>query len=91
VHPQELPRLFEALNDEPSPYVKAAFLVALLTGARRREILSMQWVDLDFPQALWQVPHAKASRPHVVLLGKQINAADPEAFHWSDDWTYGSA
>jgi integrase len=47
VQPHELPRLFEALNEEPNPYVKTAFLVALLTGARRGEVLAMRWDDLN--------------------------------------------
>jgi len=72
VHPQELQRLFEALNDEPSPYVKAAFLVALLTGARRGEVLSMQWADLDFPQALWRIPQTKANWPHYLPLPQPV-------------------
>jgi integrase len=40
IQPHELPKLFEALNAEPNPYVKTALLVALLTGARRGEVLA---------------------------------------------------
>jgi len=35
VQPHELPKLFETLSEEPNPYIRTAFLVALLTGARR--------------------------------------------------------
>ena len=72
LQPQELPKLFTALNEEPSPYVKAAFLVALLTGARRGEVLSMRWEDVDIEQAVWRIPHTKAGRPHLLPLPQPV-------------------
>jgi hypothetical protein len=39
VKPDELPRLWKALQSEPNPYVRGAFFVSLLTGARRTEVL----------------------------------------------------
>jgi integrase len=60
VQPHELPKLFEALNAEPNPYVKTALLVALLTGARRGEVLAMRWADVDLHQAIWRIPDTKA-------------------------------
>jgi integrase len=74
VQPYELPKLFEALNEEPNPYIKTAFLVALLTGARRGEILAMRWDDLDLERAIWRIPHTKAQRPHWLPLPQPIVA-----------------
>jgi integrase len=74
VQPHELPRLFEALNKEPNPYVKTAFLVALLTGARRGEVLAMHWDDLNLEQAIWRIPHTKANRPHYIPLPQPVMA-----------------
>jgi integrase len=68
VKPDELPRLWSALQKEPNPYVRAAFLVGLLTGARRSEVLTMRWQDVDVRQALWTIPETKAGRSHVVPL-----------------------
>ena len=39
VTPTELPRLWSALQDEPNPYIRGAFFLSLLTGARRSEVL----------------------------------------------------
>jgi integrase len=72
VQPHELPKLFEALNAEPNPYVKAALLVALLTGARRGEVLAMRWADVDLPQATWRIPDTKARRPHWLPLPQPV-------------------
>jgi integrase len=68
VQPHELPKLFEALHAEPNPYVKTALLVALLTGARRGEVLAMRWADVDLRQAIWRIPDTKARRPHWLPL-----------------------
>lgn len=68
VTPDELPRLWAALQHEPNPFVRGAFVVGLLTGARRSEVLSMQWADLDLGQSLWRIPVTKAGRPHYIPL-----------------------
>ncbi len=72
IQPHELPRLFEALKEEPNPYVRTAFLVALLTGARRGEVLAMCWEDVDLTQAVWRIPHTKAGRPHLLPLPQAV-------------------
>ncbi|MBI4001064.1 MAG: site-specific integrase [Nitrospira defluvii] len=75
VKPDELPRLWKAMGDEPNPYVRIAFLVGLLTGARRNEVLAMRWEDLDLSQGLWVIPSTKAGRSHVVPLPRPAREA----------------
>lgn len=53
---EELPRFFEALAQVEHDAFKAFVLLLLLTGARRENVLSMQWIDIDFDAALWTVP-----------------------------------
>ncbi len=65
---KELPKLWKALQHEPNPYVRGAFFVGLLTGARRSEVLTMRWDDLDLQQAIWRIPDTKADRPHTIPL-----------------------
>ena len=72
VKPDELPRLWKALQNEPNPYVRGAFFIALLTGARRSEVLGMQWADLDLVQGLWRIPDTKAGRPHTLPLPRLV-------------------
>jgi integrase len=72
VQPDELPRLFAALREERNIYIQAALLVALLTGARRSEVLNMQWTQIDFDQAVWRIPQTKAGRPHLLPLPKPV-------------------
>ncbi len=72
VKPDELPRLWKALQNEPNPYVRGAFFIGLLTGARRSEVLGMQWEDLDLVQGLWRIPDTKAGRPHTLPLPRLV-------------------
>ena len=68
VKPDELPKLWAAIQAEPNPFVRVAFFVAILTGARRDEVLTMRWVDLDFSQGTWTIAETKAGRSHVLPL-----------------------
>jgi integrase len=72
VRPDELPRLWRALQNEPNPYVRGAFFIGLLTGARRSEVLGMKWEDLDLAQGLWRIPDTKAGRPHTLPLPRLV-------------------
>lgn len=72
VTPDELPRLWAALAADPSPFIRVAFLVSLLTGARRNEVLTMQWTDVDFTQGTWRIEHTKAGRVHLLPLPRPV-------------------
>ncbi len=68
VQPEEFPRLFQAIAEEPNVYIRSVFLTALLTGARRSEVLSMRWEDVNLARGEWRIPHTKAGRPHLLPL-----------------------
>lgn len=72
ITPDELPRLWAALAADPSPFIRVAFLVSLLTGARRNEVLTMKWTDLDLRQATWRIPETKAGRVHLLPLPRAV-------------------
>ena len=68
VQPEELPRLFLAIAEETDPSIRGVLLTALLTGARRSEVLTMQWDEVSLTRAEWRIPHTKAGRPHLLPL-----------------------
>ena len=68
VQPEELPRLLQAIAEEPNIYVRTVLLTALLTGARRAEVLTMRWEEVSLTRAEWRIPHTKAGRPHLLPL-----------------------
>ena len=69
-----MPVFFTALSEEKDIYLKAAILTMLLTGARKSEVLSMRWEDIDMALGTWRIPKTKADRPHYIPLPRQIKA-----------------
>lgn len=68
----ELGRFFEALRQEPNSTARDFFLVALLTGARRSNVLSMRWSDIDQKEATWKIQETKNGTPHTVPLTGEV-------------------
>ena len=66
--PGELPRLFAALDGEPNGAFRDYFLLALLTGARRNNVVAMRWCDLDLERGEWVIPMTKNGEPQRVPL-----------------------
>jgi len=71
---EELRRFFTALQDEPSDTWRDFFTVALLTGARRANVLGMTWQDVDLDRGLWRIPEteAKGGVPLAVILAVPV-------------------
>ena len=66
----ELIRLTEALAAYPDQHTADAIRLLLLTGARRGEVLSLTWDQIDFESGTWTKPGAttKQKTEHVVPL-----------------------
>lgn len=65
---EELPRLAQAINEEPNASARAALWLYLLTGARKSELLKAQWADVDWTRAELRLPETKAGRVHNIPL-----------------------
>jgi integrase len=68
----ELPRFFEALQEEPNETIRDYFLVSLLTGARRSNVLAMRWKEITIEDATWRIPETKNGTPQTVTLGEEV-------------------
>jgi integrase len=64
----EMPAVFAAIEQEPNPYVRAAFKLYLFTGLRRAELLGLRWRDVDLAERRLRLPDTKAGRPHTLPL-----------------------
>lgn len=64
----EIPRFFVALSAEPNQTIRDYFLLSLLTGARRSNVLAMKWAEIDFDRAEWRIPRTKNDDPQTVPL-----------------------
>lgn len=72
VHPDELPKLFESLQQEPNIYLRAIILTLLLTGQRKGEVLSMKHEDVDLTRRVWRIPITKPGKPHILPLPEPV-------------------
>ncbi|MHB8165292.1 MAG: tyrosine-type recombinase/integrase [Sulfuricella sp.] len=67
----ELPRFFQALADEENDTMRDYFLLSLLTGARRANVLSMAWRDVSLERAEWRIGMTKNGTPQTVALSPE--------------------
>lgn len=83
LHPQELEAFFKAMEAEP-PLFRDFFTICLLTGARKSNVLSMKWIDLDLIGGYWRIPETKNNTvvivplvaPAVVILNERRKTAN---------------
>lgn len=68
IQADELPRFFSALATDASKDFRDFVLLALLTGARRGNVLAMRWQDADLRAARWRIPESKNDEPVTLPL-----------------------
>jgi integrase len=64
----EVPRFFKALAEETNHTIRDYILISLLTGARKTNVLEMEWRQINFMLQEWYIPETKNSEPHVIPL-----------------------
>ncbi len=73
--PEELPRLFDAIDAAEDVRIADFLRLALLTGARKTSILRMRFADVDLVRAVWTIPanDSKNKSPvHVPLVPEAV-------------------
>jgi integrase len=60
LHPDEMPKFFEALAAEENPDMRDYVMLSLLTGARRSNVLAMTWTEINLERRTWTIPGSKA-------------------------------
>lgn len=71
IQSDELPRFFQALSKEPNETIRDYVLISLLTGARRSNVCSMKWQDINFERAEWRIEATKNDTPQTVTLSPE--------------------
>lgn len=70
IQESEFELFFKSMQMEHSRDVKDFFMIALLTGVRKGNILEMKWRDIDFDNStpFWMIDRTKNGEPHVAVL-----------------------
>jgi integrase len=64
----EMPRLLQAIQGYSDQTLSRFFLICLMTGARRANVLAMRWKELGKDFGTWQIPDTKSGQPVVLPL-----------------------
>jgi integrase len=72
VQHDELPKIFAALSKEKNVDLRDFVPMALFTGARRGDVLSMRWENLDLDRGLWTIPNPKSGESYTVPLVAEV-------------------
>ena len=92
LQPDELPRFFEALANEHNEAARDFFMISLLTGARKSNVLAMRWKDINFTAATWRIEETKNGEAQTVHLPSQAMELLKERKLASDSpWVFPSA
>jgi integrase len=73
----EIAAFLRALDEEPDQVVADLLRMCLLTGARKSNVLTMRWDQIDRldAEAVWTIPDTKAGHPVEIALSADAVAA----------------
>lgn len=70
--PEEFERLLHACKQSKNPYLVTILLIAVTTGARRGEILALNWNDIVFDKKLICIKDSKNGRPRSIPIAEEV-------------------
>ncbi len=71
IHPDEMPKFFKALAEEENKAIRDFVLISLLTGARKTNVLEMQWDQVNLERGTWEIPVTKNGEAQTVPLTRE--------------------
>lgn len=72
--PEEIQRVYKAMESEPNRTAVAALKFLLLTGARREEALKARWENVHLDNGVWFLPQTKSGKGRYVQLNSEAQS-----------------
>lgn len=89
---EELGRFFAALGKLRYDVTRDFFLMLLLTGARKTNVLTMQWSEIDFARAVWRIPETKnGGSQYLPLTGEALALLKKRKKKSTCQWVFESS
>lgn len=87
--PDELARIMAVLKNTDDHTIRDYVLMSLYTGARRANVLSMRWDQIDFQFETWRIPLTKNQESHLVpLTSAALQLLRNRKAESSSDWVF---
>ncbi|MDO8844108.1 site-specific integrase [Methylicorpusculum sp.] len=91
LYPDELPRFFDALAKEENPDMRDYFLVALLTGVRKSNVLAMRWDEIHLERGEWRIITKGSSAQTVTLSPEVTDILAKRKLSAHSEWVFPSS
>jgi len=81
----EMKSMMTAIDAIDDVFVQTSLHMLIETGARKSEVLSAAWQDIQFDDGLWRLPDTKSGKPQIIPLSASILARlrlMPKAEEW---------
>jgi integrase len=89
--PDEVQRLFAQLEKTTHHDVRDFVLLCLYTGARRMNVLSMRWSEVDLKMGTWKIPRTKNGDWQIVpLTEKALAVLQHRTPKQNSDWVFAA-
>lgn len=92
IQPDEMPFFFQALELEESQTIKDYIWISLLTGARKSNVLSMRWDQINWEIRQWRIPETKNGETIVLpLIDRALDILKQRRKLTNTEWVFPSA
>jgi len=89
IQADEMPMFWQALMDEPNRDFADLFMLALLTGARRSNLLAMRWEEISVTRAEWRIPDPKNGEPLTIpLIPEAVRLLESRQDMYGGEWVF---
>ena len=88
IQSDEMMPFWQALLDEPNRDFADFFMIALLTGQRRADVLAMRWNQISLERKEWRIPDPKNGEPLTVPLVAEVVSLLQARQAKSSEWVF---